>query len=187
MRSTSRWWRKMQASNFSLNKVSRGRILQGNTNTSVGSAKKGGMAEKQDIGNGHIGFPIPLTSSFPICPFRYIHSYKMDISEMGISEIYIVARGIGNFIHFWYIHSYKMDISEMGVSEMEISHISISDFRYIHSYNMDISEMGISEMEIPVWKFQFPISLFQIYPFYSYGYIGMDISVSYKISFLLPT
>jgi hypothetical protein len=47
------------------------------------------MTEKQDIGNGHIGFPIPLTSSFTICPFRYIHSYKMDILEMGyIGNIY---------------------------------------------------------------------------------------------------
>jgi hypothetical protein len=37
-----------------------------------GSGKKGGISEKQDIGNGYIGnpiFPIPLTSSFPICPF----------------------------------------------------------------------------------------------------------------------
>jgi hypothetical protein len=59
----------------------------------------------------------------------------------------------------------------------QISDKSISDFRYIHSEKMDISEMGILEMEISVRKFPFPISLFPIYTFYSYGYIGMDISV----------
>jgi hypothetical protein len=62
------------------------------------------MTEKQDIGNGHIGFPIPLTSSFPICPFRYIHSYKMDVPEMGISEIYSSQRYWKFFPFPIYIH-----------------------------------------------------------------------------------
>ncbi len=42
----------------------------------LGSGKKGGMTEKQDIGNGHIGIPISVSLCDIIqnVHFRYIHS-----------------------------------------------------------------------------------------------------------------
>jgi hypothetical protein len=95
-----------------------------------------------DFGYIHIGFPI------------YIHSYKMDISEMGISEIRYISdfRYIQTDMSIFCCGYIGMDVSEMMTSEVseisEIRYIQISDVsRPICQFlALDISEMDISEM-----------------------------------------
>jgi hypothetical protein len=62
------------------------------TTQKMGSGKKGGMTENQDIGNGHIRIPIPrATIGFPINPFLISPFLDIDISEMDISEIQSIS------------------------------------------------------------------------------------------------
>jgi hypothetical protein len=46
----------------------------------AGAGKKGGLSENRYIGNGYIGIPIHLMTSFSICPFPIYPELKMDIS-----------------------------------------------------------------------------------------------------------